>query len=158
MAQAPMAVRATSHKTNKNSERHTPTSRGNMNMNLEPNNSAVKNAVDEARLEHTAVQVIDDVVWSSKLGALKGELAEIWSEEQTRTMIARFGGEQRCLQRYLSLAGGTDVTKAAAAIRATLAFRAETGADTVLETAVASGLVAKVQKYFASSYADDTVH
>eukprot|EP01050_Picozoa_sp_SAG11_P052286 SAG11_NODE_30206_length_303_cov_0.754902_1_plen_77_part_01 len=77
-------------------------------MNLEPNNSAVKNAVDEARLEHTAVQVIDDVVWSSKLGALKGELAEIWSEEQTRTMIARFGGEQRCLQRYLSLAGGTD--------------------------------------------------
>ena len=51
---------------------------------------------------------------------------------------------------------GADAAKAAAAIRATLAFREETGADQILDTAVADGTVAKVQPYFCSAWADFT--
>eukprot|EP01046_Picozoa_sp_COSAG06_P002468 COSAG06_NODE_88_length_24864_cov_7.159368_5_plen_157_part_00 len=55
-------------------------------------------------------------------------------------MMAKFGGAERCLKRYVAMSGGTDAEIAATAVRATIAFRTEHGVDDI----TASSVLAKV--------------
>ena len=54
------------------------------------------------------------------------------------TMMAKFGGVDRCLKRYLTLSGG-DVDGAAAAVKLTIAFREEHSVDTIEESIRSNG-------------------
>jgi len=67
-------------------------------------------------------------------------------------MMAKFGGAERCLKRYVAMSGGTDAEIAATAVRATIAFRTEHGVDDIEARITASGVLAKVEPYWFSSF------
>lgn len=68
------------------------------------------------------------------------------------TMMAKFGGQVRCLNRYVEMTGGADADAALAAVKATLVFRAANHVDDIEARITASGVLAKVEPYWFSSF------